>query len=308
MYTAVVVKAVIDVGSNSVLLLVAEFDGKEWNQLFESTFVTALGKGTKASKLLSEEGMARTLEALKTQFDQARTFGSVSIKAAATMAARIATNTPVFLERAERQQTPVQILSGEDEAKFGFEAIVNDPKFYDNEVISIIDVGGHSTELVTAFKVGRTWHTQFRNSFPIGALGLREGVLSPDIPDFGNILAAVSEIDDVIGLRYLPHMCGAVVTLGATGTNLISIRDRLTTWNPDYVHGKTLDYEEISKSAATLSSLGDEGRSKVIGIEPGRQYTLHAGALILERFLFAIGANHCQVSTKGWRHGYIQVC
>ena len=90
---------------------------------------------------------------------------------------------------------------------------------------------------------------------------MREGVLAKDSPGIGETLAAVVEIDDTIGLRYLPHCCGQVVTLGATGTNLVTIRDGITEWSPDLVHGAELGYEDVSKSVATMFELDDAGRA-----------------------------------------------
>lgn len=306
MYTWNVRKAVIDVGSNSVLLTVAEFRSGTWQTLFESTEVTGLGRDTKVSGLLSPRGIADTLGAVKRAFDKAAIQGCQHVIAAATMAARIATNTDDFLRQAEGQGTPIEVLSGADEAQLGFEAVANDPLFKHHDRISIVDVGGHSTELVTAHQARSSWDILFRKSFSIGALGLRESTLKDDSPDLRATLSAVGEIDGEIGLRYLPHTCGHVVTLGATGTNLVTIRDQMKEWQPDKVHGSVLDYEDVSKSVASLFALDDFGRSQLVGIERGREHTLHAGALILERFLFAVGANDCTVSIRGWRHGLIE--
>ena len=100
-------------------------------------------------------------------------------------------------------------------------------------------------------------------------------------------------------------MLGLVVTLGATGTNLVTIRERMTVWDADRVHGATLEYEEVSRAAVWLSGLGDAGRAAVPGIERGREHTIHAGALILERCLFKLGSESCRVSVRGWRHAML---
>jgi len=299
-------KAVIDVGSNSVLTLVADHRSGQWKTVFESSEVTGLGRGTKSSGLLSEQGMSSTLAAVKRGFDKARSLGAGETIAAATMAARIAKNTPEFLERAEAQGTPITVLSGDDEAELGFRAVANDPLFASDDLLSIVDVGGQSTELVTAERSSTGWDVLFRKSYDVGALGLREGLLKDDSPDFRQRLAAVVEIDDKIGRRYLPGKSGRSVTLGATGTNLVTIREKMTVWDADRVHGAYLDYEEVSKAVAWMFELDDAGRAAVPGIEKGREHTLHAGALILERFLFAIGALGCTVSTRGWRHGMLE--
>jgi exopolyphosphatase / guanosine-5'-triphosphate,3'-diphosphate pyrophosphatase len=302
----VVRKAVIDVGSNSVLLTIEEQSAGGWTPVFEHTDVTSLGEGTKETGLLSERGIAATLTALKSDFEHAKNLGCNTVVAAATMAARIASNKDDFLARAQKQGTPVSILSGNDEAELGFRSVVGDPVFSTYERISIVDVGGQSTELVTAERTERGWTTLFRRSFPVGTLGLRGGVLSDESPGFKPLLAAVCEIDDLIGMIYLPNQAGHTVCLGATGTNLVTIRDAMTKWDPSRVHRAWLDYEEVSKAVSMLCPMTDEERRAVIGMEPGRERTLHIGALILERFLHAIRSLGCSVSVRGWRHALLE--
>lgn len=298
-------KAVLDVGSNSVLLLVEEQTPDGWKPVFEDTRVTSLGEGTKGSGLLSEEAIERTLEGIEELWALAREHDATEIVAAATMAARIAKNTPDFLAQAEVQGTPVFVLSGDREAELGFLAVAHDPTFAAKR-ISIVDVGGQSTELVTAERTDTGWKSLFRRSYPVGTLGLRGGSLRDQTPPIPSMLGAVQEIDDIFGVCYLPNQCGEVVTLGATGTNLISIRDKMTTWQPDKVHGAVLDYEEVSKAVGWMFRMTDAERAAIVGIERGREKTLHIGALILERALHAFRAAECRVSVRGWRHALLE--
>lgn len=299
-------KATIDVGSNSVLLLVEERTPEGWRFVHESTEVTALGAGTKETGLLGEEGIADTLAALRRFFDEAHGLGAESVEAAATMAARIARNTDEFRRRAEAQGTPVAILSGEDEAELGFRAVADDPAFSAAPRLSIVDPGGHSTELVTAERTEDGWNVRFRRSYPVGTLGLRGTVLPGESPNGLAVLQASALIDDTIGLCYRRGMAGQVVVLGAAGTNLVSIRERLTEWDPAKVHGAVLDYEEIGRAVGWLMPMTDAERRAVPGMEPGREKTIHIGALILERFLNAVGAPACSVSVRGWRYALLE--
>jgi exopolyphosphatase/guanosine-5'-triphosphate,3'-diphosphate pyrophosphatase len=259
--------------------------------------------------------MTKTLAAVAKAFEIARSMGCERIEAGVTMAARIATNTSDFLDRAAGQGTPIRVLSGEEEANLGFLAVASDPAFAEAERLSIIDVGGHSTELVTADREPRPWMAsrtadlwveRYRRSYPIGTLALRGGTLSAESPDGLALLRASKEIDDLIGLEYLPHQGGTAVVLGATGTNLITIRERMTEWDADRVHGQWLDYEEVSKAVGWLSSLTDEERAAVPGMEKGRERTIHLGALILERFLYSLHVLGCRVSVRGWRHALLE--
>lgn len=299
-------RAAIDVGSNSVLLLVSEEQEGHWVPISEQTEVTALGEGTKQTGVLSEEAMVRTLDAVKRFSDHAHELGAQEVRIAATMAARIAENREDFLQRAQKQNTPIFILTGEQEAQLGFEAVVNDPIFSGYDRISIIDPGGHSTELVTADPQGSTWNILYKRSFPVGTLSLRSTFFPNERSGGLEVLRGSASIDETIGLCYRQNACGVVVALGAAGTNLISIRDGLATWMPEKVHGSELQYEEISKYVGSLMPMSDEERANILGMEKGREKTIHLGALVLERFLFSLRAESCFVSIRGWRYALLE--
>ena len=301
------IRAVVDVGSNSILLLVSEQREGQWKPILEASRVTGLGVGTKTSGLLGEAGMASTLEALADFRRMSLEAGAPLVRCGATMAVRIANNSADFLNRAATQGTPVEVISGEQEAELGFKAVATDPVFQNAERLSIIDPGGHSTEMVTCDRQRTEWVTRYRKSFPVGALGLREEIFTCVRAYPRMVLQAIAHLDEMIGLCYRPNESGVVVSLGATGTNLITIRDRILEWDSTLVHGQRLDYEEISRAAQWLLEMNDEERAAVIGIEKGREKSLHIGALILERFLFALRAESCIVSTRGWRFAYLEL-
>lgn len=299
-------KAVVDVGSNSVLLTVEEFDGLGWRPVCETSEVTALGEGTKQTGLLSERAMIDTLRAIAQAHETARAVGSAPPIVAATMAARIAKNVDAFLARAASQRTPVVVLSGDAEAELGLLAVTDDPQFSKHDKVSIVDPGGHSTELATAEREGSTWTDVFRRSFAVGTLALRGSSLASEALNSGELLRAAVEIDSLLDVELPPGAAGVAVVLGATGTNLVSIREGLTHWDPGRVHGAYLSYEEVGKASGWLSRLTDAERAAVPGMEPGRERTIHIGALILERFLHLLHADGCFVSVRGWRHALLE--
>ncbi|MCO5298301.1 MAG: hypothetical protein M9921_15745, partial [Fimbriimonadaceae bacterium] len=146
------------------------------------------------------------------------------------------------------------------------------------------------------------WQATFERSYPVGTLGLRGGALWAESLSPSDLLQGSAAIDEVIGLAYRPLECGTVVALGATGTNLVTIRERMREWDPARVHGAVLEYEEVGRAAGWLGAMTDRERAAVTGMERGRETTMHLGALILERFLFGLRAESCRVSTRGWRH------
>ncbi len=300
-------RSVIDVGSNSVLLLVAEKSEPGWTAIFEDTAITALGEDTKLTGLLSEPAMTRTLAAIRKFVSKAEEIGCPTTLTAATMAARIASNSDEFLARGLKQGTPIVILTGEQEAQLGFESVVNDPMFDAQPRISIIDPGGQSTEVVIADRVATGWEVLFKRSYPVGTLGLKSDYFPDERCNGLQVLRASGAIDEIVGSAYQPNDPGIVVVLGAAGTNLVSIKEKLSTWQPERVHGTCLDFEFISNAVGDLMPQSDEKRSGIVGMERGREKTIHVGALLLERFLFALRAEECLVSVRGWRHALLEI-
>ena len=298
-------RAVIDVGSGSVLLLVAEQSDGGWTPIQETSRMTFLGEGAKQSGRLREERMVATLAAISEAFRAAEALGCETIEAVGTMALRITENAPEFLERAASQGTPVTVISGELEAELGFRAVIEDPIFSEFERVSILDPGGQSTELTMAARTADGWTKTLQHSFPLGTLQLRGGMLRSETPTPGEILATSAQIDDTIGVEIAPADPGPVVALGAPGTDLVMIRNGWTTWDANRVHGSYLDYEEVGKAVGWLMRMTDEERESIPGIEAGRGQTIHAGCLILERFLNALAAPGVSVSVRGWRHAWL---
>lgn len=298
------VRAVVDVGSNSVLTLVARRDGLMWSPVAELSRVTGLGKGVRSSRLLSTESMSATLEALAEAFALARSHGASRVYAGATMAARMATNTADFVAAAATQGTPLHVLSSDEEARLGFFAVAEDPAFAASRALAVVDPGGQSTEVVVAHRSSIEWVEELRTSLRIGTWGLRDEVATDGRPSPQQLLAATAEVD-AAAAHVRPAPEATAVVLGATGTNLITVRERMTRWDPDRVHGATLEYEEVGRAVGMLCGLDDAGRAALVGIEPGRETTLHLGALILERLLYALRVEACRVSTRGWRHAML---
>jgi exopolyphosphatase / guanosine-5'-triphosphate,3'-diphosphate pyrophosphatase len=296
-------RAVIDVGSGSVVLIVGEQSDEGWQIIRSDSVSTFLGEGAKQTGILSEAAITRTLETIKRHFAIASELDA-PVTAAGTMALRIATNRQEFLSRAATQGTPVGVLSAENEAQLGFLAVAEDPTFREHNRIAIVDPGGQSTELVVAERNGAEWDFEHRQSYPIGTLQLRGGRLAAETPEISDLFMATVELDETIGI--VPRIGeGATIALGAPGTDLITLREKYQTWEPGLIHGAYLDYEEVGKAVGWLTRMDDAGRKSTGPIEPGRERTIHAGTLILERFLNALAAPGCYVSIRGWRNALL---
>jgi len=298
-------KAVVDVGSGSVVLLVAESGPDGWHAVVETSRVTLLGENLKRTGRIDPARAAETLRAVRDAFDIAYEHGVTEAQAVGTAALRLAQNSTEFLAAANDQATPVSVITGELEAHLAYLAVVNDPALRGQQRLTILDPGGQSTELIQASRDSGDWRKTFSHSFGIGTLQLRTEVLPQETPNPGEILTASSWIDDAIGTKVNPGDVGTLVCLGAPATDLVCIRNRWTTWDAAKVHGETLDYEEVGKAVGWLMRMSDAEREQVPGVQAGRGSTSHLAALILERFMNALAAPECRVSTRGWRWGLL---
>ncbi|MER3413314.1 MAG: hypothetical protein C4341_03575 [Armatimonadota bacterium] len=287
-------RAVIDVGSNAVVLAVAEPSSSGWISVLETSAVTALGDDLRRTQRLSEQAMTRTLLAVKQAWADARSYDA-PVQAWGTMALRVAENADQFLRLAAEQGTPVRVLSGEDEARLGLLSVALDPTF-EGERVSLIDVGGHSTEVGTYDRANH--RVLFMKSLPIGTLALRTHCEEGGCLAGGSLLRACAAADEAIGFASRPGEAGAVVAVGASATNLVALSQQLERWNPARVHGSALSYEEVSRLVASLSPMSDEQRATLVGLEKGREFTIHLGALLLERCLHALRAESMRISVR----------
>jgi exopolyphosphatase/guanosine-5'-triphosphate,3'-diphosphate pyrophosphatase len=296
--------AAVDVGTNSVLLLVAErgADGVV-RPVREEADITRLGRGVDRSGLLSPEGVEATLEVLARFAALARRDGASALVVTATSAARDARNGLEFLDRArERTGASVEILSGDEEARLSYLAVAQDFATEAGEAgLVAIDVGGGSTELVH----GRGKQVLFRRSLDIGSVRLTERCVRTDPP----APAEQEAIRDAVraALAWLPAFPREVRVVGVAGTvtSLFAIAHAIEPYDAARVHGGWLPVEEVARVRARLCALPVGERRVLPGMQPKRADVLPAGALLFETALGHLGAPGARVSDRGLRWGVL---
>ena len=161
--------AIVDLGSNSLRLLLGTYDGKEWHNEPKRLWTTRLGKRA-ADGQLTEEAMTRSLDALKEIQGLIGSYGATRVVGVATSAVREASNGEAFMAEAVKV-CPMEpnVITGEEEAALGFAgAISSFPG--DERHFGLIDIGGGSTEIALGTAEGAYWN----RSYPIGAVRLKE--------------------------------------------------------------------------------------------------------------------------------------
>ena len=296
---------VLDIGSNSVLLLVGERTDAGWRVVTDQTRVTRLGEGFGAARLLQPEAIERTLRAVDEYLAQCRALRVERVVAVATAVVREAVNPDAILQPL-RDRLPddavLRVLSEADEARLSYLSVALDETLGVGAAqLAVLDIGGGSVEVA----LGQGAQVQAWRSFPVGAGRVREAYMPSDPPSPREVLAATRALDEAFApLRELPQP-DRVVSIGGTGVNLATLALGLTAFDPAPVHGVWFGDETPAALLERLLRLSDAERRALPGIEPDRAPLLHVGALILERALFALRREEVQISTRGLRYGIL---
>jgi len=296
---------VLDIGSNSVLLLVGERTDAGWRVVTDQTRITRLGEGFGAARLLQPEAIERTLRAVDEYLAQCRALRVERVVAVATAVVREAVNPDAILQPL-RERLPdyavLRVLSEADEARLSYLSVALDETLGVGAAqLAVLDIGGGSVEVA----LGRGAQVQAWRSFPVGAGRVREAYMPSDPPSPREVLAATRALDEAFApMRELPQP-DRVVSIGGTGVNLATLALGLTAFDPAQVHGVWFGDETPAALLERLLRLSDAERRALPGIEPDRAPLLHVGALIVERALFALRREEVQISTRGLRYGIL---
>jgi exopolyphosphatase / guanosine-5'-triphosphate,3'-diphosphate pyrophosphatase len=295
--------AAIDVGTNTVLLLVAEKTTAGFQAVVERGAITRLGRGVDATKRLAPESMARTLDALSRFVAEARVLGTRGLAITATSAARDAENGGEFLAAArERTGIEVEILSGDAEARLSYLAVATDfAAEAGGRTLVAIDIGGGSTEFI--FGQGR--EVNFHTSINVGSVRLTERCIRSDPPSAEDLARVNGELDKALVVVPKPGPESLVVGVAGTVTTLYCVTHGIEPYDASRVHRSWLSREEVAGTRARLAALPLAERRHLPGLQPERADVIVAGALVLERALEHLGAPGSRVSDRGLRWGVL---
>src|SRR5688572_22855639 len=196
------IRAVIDVGTNSVKLLVADVEGAVVRPLHEGSHQTRLGQGFYETHLLQPGAIDLTAKAVADFVAEAQAWQPASIKVVATSAARDAVNKEELLSAIESVSgIPVIIISGEQEADWAYKGVTSDPHLAKGNLL-VMDVGGGSTEFI----LGSGGERLFAESFSIGSVRLLEQLHLSDPPTGEERLNCEEQIRATIEREVKPRL------------------------------------------------------------------------------------------------------
>jgi exopolyphosphatase / guanosine-5'-triphosphate,3'-diphosphate pyrophosphatase len=286
--------AVVDIGTNSTRLLVADVSGGSVTELQRESIVTRLGEGVDATGALGDEPKARVFAALDQYAEAIERHGADVRRVVLTSAVRDASNGREFADAVrERYSLTGGTLSGDEEARLSFLGATAARAA--SGPLLVIDIGGGSTEMI----VGAGRSVDFHVSTQVGVVRHSERYLHSDPPTAEELSALAGDarpvIESSVPEEVRARVEGAVAVAG-TATSCASIDLSLDPYDPERVEGHTLSRERIGELRDRLAALPLAQRRGVVGLDPARAPTIVAGTVVLLEVLGAFGLEAVEVS------------
>jgi exopolyphosphatase/guanosine-5'-triphosphate,3'-diphosphate pyrophosphatase len=295
----------IDIGTNTVLLLVAETEGNSIQVIHEEQRIPRLGKGVDAGKTLQTESTSRVMTALAEYHDilQIKYPDALPPVITATSAVRDATNREDFLSKVhEKFGWKVRLLSGSEEADCTYFGSISTLSLTEGERVAVIDIGGGSTEIA----VGTSEKLEFAQSLDMGSVRFTERFFSSNPPADLEKIAAQKEVNRLLNTLKLPDDISRVIGVAGTVTSVAAIESGLSEYDASRINGMVLSLDTIETYLNKFSTTSaDEIEHENPVFLKGRGDLIAAGLLILKSFISYAGKDKLTVSTGGIRHGAI---
>lgn len=300
------IHATIDIGTNTVLLLIARKTHNQLEILRDEARISRLGEGLHQYLFLKPEAQKRTLSVLKEYRVLCDSLGAKKIVAVGTAAFRKAKNAVKFIQGIEKETgIQVKIISGKEEARLSFLSVQTDFGQYPH--LHALDIGGGSTELI--WQEGST-------SLDMGAVILTERIIRHDPPTDEEINKLNETIKKIVDASVPKQMGGlgwragsppmTLIGLAGTVTTLSAIQQGLVLWDGAMVQGSVLRIEDLDKMIGRFRRTTNEERGTMIGMVKGREDTILAGSLILQKVMERLKIDRVIVSDRGLRFGLFQ--
>jgi exopolyphosphatase/guanosine-5'-triphosphate,3'-diphosphate pyrophosphatase len=299
-------RAIIDLGTNSVLLLIGQSsDSGRIDVLHQRYVVSRLGAHVFEKGDLQPEAMARTLSVLQEFSRDIKNWQVDQVHLIGTEALRRAGNTGFFANLVREQLGwQLQVISGAEEAVYGFTGAV-DGLDYENKESAVVDVGGGSTEII----YGRDQAIQDFISLPLGVVELAEKFrmkVQLTEQDRDTIRKKIrTELEQIFFLKKLKTE-KVLIGVGGTITTLAAVKENLQRYDPDQIHGYVLDKKSVIEIFESLNRLTLPQRRQIPALVRGREDVILYGTLIYLEVMEFAGFNRVIASDRGLRFGYFK--
>jgi exopolyphosphatase / guanosine-5'-triphosphate,3'-diphosphate pyrophosphatase len=290
--------AVVDIGTNSTRLLIADVGDHSIEERVRESTVTRLGEGVEATGRLGEEPQRRVFATLERYAAAIREQECDASAAVMTSAVRDASNGAAFSAAVrDRYGLEARTLSGDEEAAFTYAGATAARPPDDPTELVVIDIGGGSTELVC----GASGELAFHVSAQIGVVRHTERHVASDPPAPEELQALAADVDAGIAAvvpEEVRAKAQAAVAVAGTATSLAAIDLELERYDTTKVEGHVLSRPRLDELLERLAALPLAERREVTGLHPDRAPTIVAGVIVLSRALDAFGLTEVEVSDR----------
>ncbi len=302
-------QAVIDIGTNTIILLIGTPLRKSIKVIHDEAVICRLGQALSENHFFLPEAMKRTVEVLKKFKATCEEKKVEKIIAVGTAAFRQAANADVFVQTIKKEcGFKPSVLSGEEEAEVVFLAALHDFGPEQKKLI-VVDIGGGSTEIITGPIKGKN-RPESVISLPLGSVLLTETYVHDDpisADDFQRLERGISNslkdyLDDFYDDDFNPQDYCLVATAG-TATTLSAIDQQMAVYKPKAIHGSRLKKKNLQKLIPRLAEKTIKERQKLPGLDPLRADVILAGALLLHAIMSHFKKEETVISDRGLRYG-----
>jgi exopolyphosphatase/guanosine-5'-triphosphate,3'-diphosphate pyrophosphatase len=300
--------ATIDIGTNTVLLLVAEqaADGS-LVPVTECATITRLGEGVDRTRRFAPAAVARTRTCLEEYARTVQALGVERIAVVGTSAMRDAGGGDEVQAHVHAAfDMDARVVSGEEEARLAFRGALSGLAAAGQGETAVFDIGGGSTEVVLGRADAGGLKLAFAESFNRGSVRLTERYLAHDPPTPSELASLTQSLREAFAA--VPMFAGGRPPVGVAGTmtTLAAVSLGLVPYEGARVHGLTIAHDELRTLVGRLESMDLESRRRLPGMEPKRADVIVAGGWIALSLLEHWGADSAQISDRGVRWGLAQ--
>ena len=277
----------IDIGSNSVRLLIKHAEG---DVVHRETNVTGLAKGVDSTGMLARGAVEETLQVMHRYRARLEESAVDRLGAVATSAMRDARNgSDVMAAIGSILGSEPEVISGEREASLAFAGA--SAAFPGTGSCVVVDIGGGSTEIVRGDDA-----ISWAHSYDIGSVRLTDRSMPHRPAGRAEVRDGRDEVDRVLAHPPIVPRAGRIIGVAGTFTSLAAIHLRLAAYDPDAIHGTSMTRPDIEQLLARLAPLDIAETARIPSLEPGRAPVILAGTVIAAQVMKALGADEVIVS------------
>ncbi len=296
--------ACIDIGTNSIRLLLADFDGSHFSDVSKTLQMTRLGKGVNETKRLAQDRIDASVAVIAKYCEAANRYKAEKVYLMATSAVRDSTNAKDLIDAVYKiSGQTIEVISGEVEAKVGFMGVLLGSETPDQTTL-VVDIGGGSTELI----IGDANGIRCAKSLNIGAVRMTGTFIHSDPVSIEEKQAVISYVLDQVKTvvdDIKAYTIDSVIGIGGTATTYATMQHEVTQYSRDKVHLLKVNLEDLNALNLRLESATVEMRKQFLGLEEKRADIIYAGGLIMQVIMKELNISSFLVSDFDNLEGFI---